>query len=1158
MLLCVWVGSHVEAQAVKINEALSSNTVHLDEDGDASDWFEIYNGSGGIVELADWSITDDIGDPTKWVMPAFSLSDNGYLVVWASGKDRREIGFSQSIIRQGDSFGYITPDAPVNEDWIQPDYDDSNWDQGMSGFGYGDGDDTTLVPTGTRSVYIRRGFEVDDLSSMINLILDIDYDDSFVAYINGIEVARANISGQPPSYNSTARTDHEAVLYDVGTLERFTIENPTAVLRQGSNLLAIQVHNVSTASSDLTIIPFLSAELTRPNEKWSAVPSVIDLPSRSWHTNFKLSGGNEALYLFNSSGELIDSLTLLDSPVNVSIGCSRVEQAIQYFDKPTPGVQNVTSGFDGVLDVDIAFSHEGGEASPLQLELSVEELGGEIRYTTNSTIPNESSTLYQGPVSISDNTVIRARFFKDGFLSDRTSSRVFLINTQHDLPIISLITEPDNFYNNQTGIYVRGSSSEPDFPFFESNFWEDWEKPVHFTFYEDDGSIGEMTDAGIKIFGGWSRGFDQRSFSLFARKAYGDGSFKHRFFPELEYTSFESLVLRNSGNDWGRTMLRDATLTSLMTGADLEFQAYRPTVVYVNGAYFGIYNMREKINEHFLASKQDLDADSIDILERDADIIKGTNEEYEALIDYIAIRDLTNTNTYKVVSEQVDIDNFALYYAAQIYFDNTDWPGNNIKFWKHKNGKWRWVLFDTDFGFGIWNANNYTNNTLQFALRANGPFWPNPPWSTLLFRQLNTNPDFQHVFINQMADAMNSRFLAREVNAKIDDHKDAIGSEIQRHFQRWDGSFSDWSSHIQNMKSFANRRAAIIKDQIKIYYRLPSVNELRLSLNSSLSGYLLVNNRLQIESPSWSGDYFGTVPIVIKAIPKPGYVFSHWEGDISSVEQVITVDVNKLTNIKAVFEQESFVILPVIINEINYKSNDDFDTGDWIELYNTSDVSIDISNWKITDTDANSFTIPQDVVLEADSYIILARSTEQFSTLVPSVPALGDLGFGLSSAGEVLTLYNHAGEFQDQVSYSNTDPWPEDANGVGYTLELISPELDNGMAENWDTVNETGSPGRANNMSTAVIDISENSYLNVYPIPTVDDLNIELTLASASQIELNILDASGKRMKEALSQRMQEGTHHVLVDMKSYSTGIYLLHLSVNGTNYTMNCIKAE
>lgn len=121
-------------------------------------------------------------------------------------------------------------------------------------------------------------------------------------------------------------------------------------------------------------------------------------------------------------------------------------------------------------------------------------------------------------------------------------------------------------------------------------------------------------------------------------------------------------------------------------------------------------------------------------MERDASVIKVDNAEYEELMNYVSTNNLANEAHYRYVKDRVDVDNFALYYTSQIYFDNQDWPSNNIKYWKTSNGKWRWILFDTDFGFGICDKNNYRNNTLSFALDNNGPGWPNPPWSTGIYK----------------------------------------------------------------------------------------------------------------------------------------------------------------------------------------------------------------------------------------------------------------------------------------------------------------------------------------------------------------------------------------------------------------------------------------
>ena len=215
-------------------------------------------------------------------------------------------------------------------------------------------------------------------------------------------------------------------------------------------------------------------------------------------------------------------------------------------------------------------------------------------------------------------------------------------------------------------------------------------------------------------------------------------------------------MLRNSGNDWysgenwsSNSMLRDGMATGLMDDTGVDHQAYKPAVVYLNGEYWGIHNIREKVNEEFLASNNPgVDPDEIDELEANAGIIEGDNQDYINMINFIQNNSLDDPNNYLTVEQQVDINNFIDYYIAQIFYAYTDWPGNYIKFWRPQitGSKWKWILYDTDFGFGL--VDWYGHNTLQFALEAKGPGWPNPPWSTFLFRNLMENQEFQIQFIN--------------------------------------------------------------------------------------------------------------------------------------------------------------------------------------------------------------------------------------------------------------------------------------------------------------------------------------------------------------------------------------------------------------------------
>ncbi|HEX9972682.1 MAG TPA: CotH kinase family protein, partial [bacterium] len=369
---------------------------------------------------------------------------------------------------------------------------------------------------------------------------------------------------------------------------------------------------------------------------------------------------------------------------------------------------------------------------------------------------------------------------------------------------------------------MLGKNYESNPPHFGANFWQDWERPVHVEFFEPDGKLGFSLDAGMKIFGAWSRDFAQRSLAIYARSHYGAGDIDYQIFPDKPITKFESFVLRNSGNDWQSTLFRDAMMQSLIRETDVDIQAYRPAVVILNGVYWGIHNIREKISEHNLAAHRGIDPDNIDLLENNGAVIKGDATHYQAMLNYIATHDMKLSASYDAIKTMMDVDNFLDYEIAQIYFDNTDWPGNNIKFWRPRtaDGRWKWIVFDTDFGFGLYNPDNYRNNTLAFATEPNGPDWPNPPWATFLLRKLLENPQFNIDFINRFGDHLNSIFLPSRVNQRIDAMKAVLEPEIQRHRAKWTGAISNWQQNVQVLKQFANYRGGYLKAYLLTNFQL--------------------------------------------------------------------------------------------------------------------------------------------------------------------------------------------------------------------------------------------------------------------------------------------------------------------------------------------------
>ena len=1138
----------VQAQTIKINEVVSSNSEYTDEDGDTPDWFELHNSGSEDISLDGLFISDDLDELDKWVFPNIILAPDKYLLVWASKKNRSSLAYPRTLINQGDVFKYLTPSSELNSNWNSLSFDDSNWAESASGFGYGDGDDATVLPNSTRSVFLRKVFQITDISEVSSLILDIDYDDGFVAYINGIEVARANINGVPPPYNSGTIQDHEAQLYLGGTPERFLITDFSSILNTGENILTIQAHNVSPGSSDLTIIPFLTAVFNTPNSSGVSPPEILNLIT-NLHTNFKISSGTETLFLSDASENLIDELTAENLPPNTSVGISISSGNLVSYLETTPGYENSSTEFIGAVQSEVNFSQESGAIDgPFNLTLSGNSSGEVIHYALGGEEPTESSPIYTQPIEISANTSVRARIFLANYFPSPIFTKSYIQNSNHEIDLMLLSTAPNNFFDEDNGIYVFGPNGtySTNQPYFGANFWEDWERPIHFSFHENGTDQFSEFNAGVKIYGGWSRGQNgQRSLALFARGQYGDSKFDHSFFDQLEYDNFEALVLRNSGQDWMRSSMKDIMLTSLMRGSGLDFQEHNPVATYLNGEYWGMYNLREKINEHMLASKHNIDADDITLLTNNAEEIEGSNEEYTQLIEYVTTSDLTIDSNFEYVNEQIDLTEYALYQASNIFFNNTDWPGNNIKFWKHPAGKWRWIMYDTDFGFGpFWNINNYQENTLSFALEPNGSGWPNPSWSTLLFRRLTTNLGFRNKFINRYADELNTRFLSNNVITHIDQIYATIEPEVISHYERWRNdpsltnigvninNISGWVGyHIDQMKIFADNRPSIVKNHILSQFNLPDFHPLTITNTNVSEGSVEVNENLMIQESSWTGDYFQTVPVQLTAIAANGFEFSHWSGDLTSTEETISISIVGAFEVIPNFT-ESQITDPIVINEINYKSSDDFNADDWVELYNPNSTSIDLSGWQLKDDDdSHVYEIPSETQIEGNSFIVLVKDASDFSDVFPDITNyIGELGFGFGNSDSV-RLYNDSGVLQDEVVYDSDDPWSDCAKETGYTLELITADLDNSLPGSWDCINNYGSPNAVNSSSLSS-DEDIVTTVKIYPNPVQNTLYIKGVL---NQFNLQVFTITG--------QHILDNPNSTAIDVSQLKQGMYFIKI---------------
>ena len=548
---------------------------------------------------------------------------------------------------------------------------------------------------------------------------------------------------------------------------------------------------------------------------------------------------------------------------------------------------------------------------------------------------------YIPTISVDKATVVRAKAIKAGALSSKTITRNYFINengnSSYSLPVVSISMDESSFFDYENGIYVPGKDFDDwrqidptgEAVWGPANYkrsGEEWEVRGNFSFLLDGNEVLNH-DIGVRMHGGYTRSFPSKTLRLYARSEYGSSHLNFPFFEEVSSTSFKRIILRNSGNDHYSTYFRDAFIQKSVNHLKFDTQAYQPSVVFLNGEYWGMLNLRERYDKHYFERVYGIDETELDFLEADGMVKEGDNVHYMNMLDFVENNSLSNESNYAYIQTQMDVENFIDYYATQIYVRNTDWPGNNIEFFRKKtseylpnaplgqDGRWRWILKDTDFGFGgEGEASAHLHNTLSFATAENGPAWPNPAWSTFLFRKLLENEEFKIQFINRIADLMNSTFMPARLNQLIDEMKSQIEPEISKHRQRWSlGSLTQWNNHVQIMKDFANQRSWSQRIHIRQQFGISNNINVTLSVSDDNHGFIQMNTIEILETTPginanpypWTGTYFNQIPLKIKAVAKPGFEFSHWSGHSNSTEQEITITPNSSFSLTANFVPSS-------------------------------------------------------------------------------------------------------------------------------------------------------------------------------------------------------------------------------------------------------------
>ncbi len=772
-----------------ITEVMSSNAVTLTDDyGLPSDWVEIYNAGNEPVALMGYGLSDKANKLMKWTFPDVSIAPGQYLVIFCSGKG--------------------APKEPDDTTHLHTNFSISNYEEAVVlCSNRGQVLDTVEVPQlETDSV-----FALDQSSGSWNVTVKptpgyANTDEGFVQWNDSKSVKGGLMIAEAMTYNDRYASVSGSY-YDW-----VEIYNGT-----GSS-----VHLLGYGLTDDTAKPlkWKFPDVTLGAGQYLVVYcSGLNTQSASTlHTNFRLSAAGETLALYDAAEQPVDSMCVGDVPSNMSFGRVVGNKGFFYFQSPSPGSAN-SGGAYGFAQKPVIELAGGSYRGSQSVSMSTAEQNAEIRYTTNGSTPTQSSAKYTGAITVNKTTALRARAFKSNLLGSTVATATYLIDAPHNLPVVSLVTDPDNLFSNSYGIYVLGPGEDnPDANYPGANFWKDWERDVHFEYIQEDGKLGVALDGGIKIFGAYSRMKEQKGFSIWARNRYGTDTIQYPFFDTRPYTEYKTIVLRAGGQDATQSKIRDIVITDLVREySNMEVSAYRQCVVYINGAYWGIYNLREKINKYMIAQHNDVaDPESIDLLVGNGRVMVGDNSDYDNMIDYITSNDITDPAVYARVCDWMDMENYMDWIICEAWTNNADL--GNVKFWRvhGEDGKWRWIFYD--FCWGMYNP------TMDGIARMTDPdgMGAGHGVSTVLIRALLKNDTFKQQFLQRCALHFNTTFAPDRVQAKINECVAAIEDEIGRDRERWDsGTAESWrNSQITKMESFAKVRSGYMIYFVRKYFNL--------------------------------------------------------------------------------------------------------------------------------------------------------------------------------------------------------------------------------------------------------------------------------------------------------------------------------------------------
>lgn len=889
-----------------INEGSNRNYSTLaDEDNDRPDWIEIYNSGIDTVTLTDYALTDDIQMPQKWTFPDVKLAPHEYLKVFCSSKDRKPTSVFQQVL-------YETNYTP-RRGWHQHTFTNPFlWD----------GTSSILINVCS---YNSNGYTD---NSVFNQSAT-SYPSTIFSFVDGSDASCSYTNGTPVRQRPNIMLN--GVVIGTGVINNSPYDYPAPYGNwywSARNQMIIPANELLAAGLTAGYINSIAFDVASTNR--STVYSYIDFSfkqvsdtfiggsftplntERNLHTNFSISGSGETVYLFDPSSVLQSSLFVNCINPDESKGCSPDgSSAVVFFDQPTPEATNNNSNvFHQYLQPPV-FTLPSGQYNETQIVriTNPNRIPSNVHYTLNGSDPTLRSPLYDGsPIYIVSSQVLKARVFSDTVLTSPLKAASYLIGVSHTTPILSVITDEKNLYGDN-GIF---------------DHWDqDWQRPAYAEYFNTEKSAIFSQPAAIQMDGGagGSRSQPQHSFRLeLDNSVLGGGPVSYPLIPDKsKRNKYSNIYLRNGSNQFLTIPYKDAIGVKVLSDETYNYYSgYRPVSVYINGSYFGLYELREKIDEEFF--KEAEDADSSDILSLSywygsvLRALSGSVDSFYNASNAFHQIDINDPDFWNKADRYFDMQYYTDYIIAQAFIQNQDWPYNNIKIYRSEKTKkrYRFAVIDVELALNPNGWTNSDNDPISFL----NDYDPSNAYLNIWQKAIQ-NSKYKNYFINRFADIMNTSYLPEKLKQKELAIYNEMAVEMPNEYARWGNP----NNITEQMTNFNNNHLALqaeylcrgekVRNFINADFDLSGQVEVTLDVYPKGAGKIKIST-ITPETLPWKGIYFNGNPVNIEVTANPGYTFYKWDFNSilgsSDTTKSITVNITSPTQFKALFKETPFGI----------------------------------------------------------------------------------------------------------------------------------------------------------------------------------------------------------------------------------------------------------